>query len=83
MKGVALDGEDEVVSLDVVSEGAMMLCVSEQGLGKRSPLEEYRLQSRGGKGILTMHLTERTAGWSGSRRSPTKTRWFWSPTEAG
>jgi DNA gyrase subunit A len=62
VRGIMLEGSDEVVSLEVLSEGATILTVSERGQGKRSELEEYRLQSRGGKGIITMKTNEKTGG---------------------
>ena len=60
VRGISLEGNDEVVSLGVLSPGASVLTVSERGQGKRSDLEEYRLQTRGGKGIITMRVGERT-----------------------
>jgi DNA gyrase subunit A len=61
VKGIALEGEDEVVALEVVSAGGTVLTVCANGYGKRTPLEEYRLQSRGGKGIINI----KTAGRNG------------------
>ncbi len=58
--GIKPDGEDYVVGLAVVDESGMLLVVAENGLGKRTKFEEYRLQSRGGKGIITMNVTEKT-----------------------
>jgi DNA gyrase subunit A len=43
-----------------VEEGATLLVASENGIGKRSQFDEYRIQSRGGKGIITMKTTEKT-----------------------
>ena len=51
---------DHVVSADVVRESASLLVVSENGYGKRTPLSDYRVQGRGGSGILTMNCTEKT-----------------------
>jgi DNA gyrase subunit A len=52
--------EDKVIGLEVVASGdGDILSVCENGYGKRTPLEEYRLQSRGGKGIYTIKVTER------------------------
>lgn len=62
VRGISIDGDDEVVSLVVLSPEATILTVSERGQGKRSDLEEYRLQSRGGKGIITMKVSDRTGG---------------------
>jgi len=58
--GMRLDKGDEVVSMEILSPGADILTASENGYGKRTTMEEYRLQSRGGKGIITMKTTEKT-----------------------
>ncbi len=52
--------DDLVVSAAMVDEQCTLLVVSENGFGKRTPLEEYRVQGRGGSGILTMNVTEKT-----------------------
>jgi DNA gyrase subunit A len=52
--------EDEVVSLSTVRDDETLLTVSELGLGKRTPAEDYRLTHRGGKGVITMNVTEKT-----------------------
>ncbi len=51
---------DEVVSIAVVREDETLLTVSELGYGKRTPASEYRLTHRGGKGVITMNVTDRT-----------------------
>jgi len=61
VKGVALEPEDEIVALEVVSPGGSVLTVCANGYGKRTPLDEYRLQTRGGKGIINI----KTAGRNG------------------
>jgi DNA gyrase subunit A len=58
VKGVELETGDEVVALEVVSTGTV-LTVTGNGYGKRTDLEEYRLQSRGGKGIINIKTTGR------------------------
>jgi DNA gyrase subunit A len=58
VKGIELDTGDEVVALEVVSTGTV-LTVTANGYGKRTDLEEYRLQSRGGKGIINIKTTGR------------------------
>ncbi|HDR05303.1 MAG TPA: DNA gyrase subunit A [Candidatus Marinimicrobia bacterium] len=62
VKGITLDGEqDAVIDMVVVKrENAHLLAVSETGLGKRSEISDYRVTNRGGKGIITLKLTERT-----------------------
>jgi DNA gyrase subunit A len=52
VRGIEVDDEDEVIAADVVQEGAQILTVTERGYGKRTPLDEYRLQGRAGKGII-------------------------------
>lgn len=52
--------DDQVVTAAVVDEELSLLVVSENGYGKRTGLDEYRVQSRGGSGILTMNCTEKT-----------------------
>lgn len=61
VKAVRFKNEDDhVVSAAVVREGATLLVVGEHGFGKRTELAEYRVQGRGGSGILTMNVTEKT-----------------------
>ena len=60
MLGIRLDSGDAVVSMEMLNRGASILTVSEKGYGKRTEMEEYRLQSRGGRGIITMKATEKT-----------------------
>ena len=51
---------DHVVALCICEPGALLLAISENGLGKRTPWEEYRLSHRGGIGVTTMKITDRT-----------------------
>ncbi len=51
---------DEVVSIAVARDDETLLTASEKGYGKRTPAAEYRLTHRGGKGVITMDVTERT-----------------------
>jgi DNA gyrase subunit A len=60
VKGIELDQGDRVIGMVVVKERAELLVVSERGIGKRSVLGDYRVQKRGGKGIITMQQTEKT-----------------------
>jgi len=59
VRGVWLDKNDEVVSMVPVSGEGTLLVVTENGYGKRSPIDEYRLTGRGGKGIITVKNTPR------------------------
>jgi len=58
VKGIELDPGDRIVALEVVSTGTV-LTVTENGYGKRTPIEEYRCQSRGGKGLINIKTTGR------------------------
>jgi DNA gyrase subunit A len=62
VKGISLRSDDEVVSGVVIEEQGPnnVLTVSEYGFGKRTPLDQYRLQSRGGKGIISMKPSSKT-----------------------
>ena len=54
VRGISLEDDDEVVSMELDSDGIReMLVVTENGFGKRTALDEYRLQTRGGKGVAT------------------------------
>ena len=53
--------------MEPYEEGAEMLAVTENGFGKRTPLSEYRIQSRGGKGIKTYRTTPKTGKIAGMR----------------
>ena len=66
VRGIRLDKKDEVVALSIVAPDARLLVAGENGIGKRTPFDEYRVQSRGGKGIITMKTTERTGGVVGA-----------------
>ena len=59
VRGISLRDDDEVVAMDVVREGGTLLTVAQNGYGKRTGLEEYRLQSRGGLGIINIQTTDR------------------------
>jgi DNA gyrase subunit A len=60
--GMRLDAGDEVVGMEIVdpaSTTTQILTVTEKGYGKRTPLEEYRTQGRGGTGVITMKITDK------------------------
>ncbi|MGE0703911.1 MAG: DNA gyrase subunit A [Vicinamibacterales bacterium] len=59
VRGVSLREEDLVVGMEIVAPGGTLLSVTEQGYGKRTEIEEYRVQSRGGVGIINIQTTER------------------------
>lgn len=66
VRGINLEKSDSVVALAVVREDASLLVAGENGIGKRTVFEEYRIQTRGGKGIITMKTTDRTGSVVGA-----------------
>ena len=60
VKGITLRDDDEVVGMANLHKDHEILTVTENGIGKRTPVEEYRIQRRGGKGIINLKVTERT-----------------------
>jgi DNA gyrase subunit A len=59
VRGVRLEGDDRVVSIDIVDTQASMMAITENGYGKRTSFDEYRTQSRGGKGIISIQTSDR------------------------
>ncbi len=68
VKGITLDNEDQVVSMTIISSssqtseetsGSSLFTISENGYGKRTAVEDYRLQSRGGKGVIDIQTSDR------------------------
>lgn len=58
--GIRLDSEDCVIGMESIVEGnknATLLAITENGFGKRTELDEYRVQTRGGKGVTTYKIT--------------------------
>jgi DNA gyrase subunit A len=60
VKGIELGARDQVIGMVVIKREANLLVVTEKGMGKCSPIDEYRVQKRGGKGIITVHRTDKT-----------------------
>lgn len=60
VRGIRLDEDDYLIGMAVERENATLLSVTEKGYGKRSQIGDYRLQTRGGKGIMNYNITERT-----------------------
>lgn len=67
VKAITLRDEDIAVSMVVVKENEELLVISEKGFGKRTDISEYTLQRRGGKGIKTYRVTEKTGYVVGAR----------------
>jgi DNA gyrase subunit A len=59
VRGITLRDDDEVVAMEVLVPGGTILSVTEQGYGKRTELDEYRVQSRGGIGIINIQTSDR------------------------
>ncbi len=72
--GMSLDPDDRVVAMEVLTDndntegGFEVLTVTDSGYGKRTPTSEYRIQSRGGKGIITMKTTDKNGTVMGTRQ---------------
>gem|GEM_PF-2070099 len=62
VRGITLEKDDEVIGMIVVNdvENETVLVVSEKGYGKRTAVEDYRITNRGGKGVITLNITEKT-----------------------
>jgi DNA gyrase subunit A len=60
VKGIELGRDDAVIGMVVIKRDATLLVVTERGMGKCSQIEEYRVQKRGGKGIITLARSEKT-----------------------
>ncbi|MFH1758896.1 MAG: DNA gyrase C-terminal beta-propeller domain-containing protein, partial [Pseudomonadota bacterium] len=68
VKGITLGKNDFLVSMDIITPGtlgAAILSVTEKGFGKRTPIEDYPLQSRGGKGVITIKTSPRNGNLVG------------------
>src|SRR6478736_5213244 len=59
VKGITLDSEDEVIGMEILEEQSDVLIITKNGYGKRTPIEEYRVQTRGGKGLRTCNITDK------------------------
>jgi DNA gyrase subunit A len=65
VRGIDLEEGDVVVGMDILRPQGTMLTVTDKGYGKRTTVEEYRKQSRGGKGVITLKVTEKTGPVNG------------------
>jgi len=59
VRGISLRDDDEVVAMEVVREGGTLLTVAQNGYGKRTELDEYRVQTRGGVGLINIQTSDR------------------------
>ncbi|MFN3652091.1 MAG: DNA gyrase subunit A [Armatimonadota bacterium] len=60
VRGMTLEKGDHIIGMEVVRPGDDILVIGRNGYGKRTPLTEYPLQNRGGKGVITMRVTDKT-----------------------
>ena len=67
VRGINLMDGDEVVAMQLNSQGSQMLIVSEKGLGKRTNMDEFTAQNRGGKGVKCYKITEKTGEVVGAK----------------
>ncbi|PKN73245.1 MAG: DNA gyrase subunit A, partial [Deltaproteobacteria bacterium HGW-Deltaproteobacteria-10] len=65
VRGVNLDEGDDVIGVEIPANGTYMLTVSENGFGKCTPIEEYRVQTRGGKGTMNLKTVPKVGNVSG------------------
>ena len=65
VRGISLDKDDDVIGVEIPAEGTFMMTVSENGFGKCTPIEEYRTQSRGGKGTINLKTVPKVGNVSG------------------
>ena len=65
--GMRLDDEDQVVGMQIDSQGDCLLVVSEKGMGKRTLIDEFKAQKRGGRGVLCYKITEKTGAIIGAK----------------
>ena len=63
--GIRMDADDAVVGMEIPTEGNAIMTVSERGYGKRTAVEEYRLQSRGGRGTINLKTVPKVGDVSG------------------
>jgi DNA gyrase subunit A len=66
VRGISLEKTDVVVAAAIIVPDATLLVAGENGIGKRTGFDEYRVQSRGGKGIITMKTGDKTGGVVGA-----------------
>src|SRR5690606_1230652 len=67
VQGMRFNGEDKLLSLNVVKEGTYLLVATSGGYAKRTPMEDYPVQGRGGKGVLTIQYDRKRGNLVGAR----------------
>lgn len=66
VKAINLKEDDIAVCMDIAVDGEELLVISENGFGKRTPISEYKLQNRGGVGLITYKISEKTGKLAGA-----------------
>ncbi|NRT90550.1 DNA gyrase subunit A [Clostridium beijerinckii] len=66
VKAINLKEDDIAVCMDIAVDGEELLVISENGYGKRTPIAEYKLQNRGGVGLITYKISEKTGKLAGA-----------------
>jgi len=66
VRGMSLKDDDQLVAMEVLNPGSTLLTVTENGFGKRTPLEDYPTQNRGGQGVITIKTTARNGMVAGA-----------------
>ena len=67
VRGIRLAESEVAIGMELVEEGQKVLVISENGLGKQTPIEDYRKTSRGSKGVKTINMTEKTGALVGMK----------------
>ena len=60
VRGILIDSDDYLVGMTIAAKGTTLLTITDNGYGKRTDFDEYRLQNRGGRGILNYNITQKT-----------------------
>lgn len=68
VKGMRVGTDDEIIGMESIGEGASILTITENGFGKRTDTSEYRIQKRGGMGVITIRTTERNGDVIGMKQ---------------
>ena len=66
MRGIRLPAGEEVISLIIVDEQGMVLTASQNGYGKRTPVEDFPIHGRGGQGVIALQISERNGRMVGA-----------------